>query len=102
MNRTPPEPRRLRPPRPRHVRVRGDGGEGVEGLGELTADVVGKVPRVGARVRDELVGLVERLGHVERVLVLHQGRKIADGTPSEVVRNAEVVEAYLGDEMVEA
>ncbi|SCK35844.1 branched-chain amino acid transport system ATP-binding protein [Variovorax sp. HW608] len=41
------------------------------------------------------------LRYVERVLVLHQGRKIADGTPVEVVRNAEVVEAYLGDEMVE-
>ncbi len=41
------------------------------------------------------------LKYVERVLVLHQGRNIADGTPGEVVRNAEVVEAYLGDEMVE-
>ena len=41
------------------------------------------------------------LKYVERVLVLHQGRKIADGTPGDVVRNAEVVEAYLGDEMVE-
>ena len=39
------------------------------------------------------------LRHVERVIVLHQGRVIADGTPSQVVRNAEVVEAYLGDEM---
>jgi branched-chain amino acid transport system ATP-binding protein len=38
------------------------------------------------------------LAHVERVLVLHQGRKLADGTPAEVARNAEVVQAYLGSE----
>jgi branched-chain amino acid transport system ATP-binding protein len=42
------------------------------------------------------------LKHVERVLVLHQGRKIADDVPAAVIRHPEVVEAYLGDEMVEA
>ncbi|MGJ7568260.1 ABC transporter ATP-binding protein [Variovorax sp. GB1R11] len=31
-----------------------------------------------------------------RVVVLHQGAKLADATPDEVVRNSEVIEAYLG------
>jgi len=32
----------------------------------------------------------------QRVIVLHQGRKLADDTPAAIVRNPEVVEAYLG------
>jgi len=75
----------------------------------LTESEVEAMAQLIRRLREELdltVIWIEHavttlLRHVERVLVLHQGRKIADGTPEEVVRNAEVIEAYLGDEMVE-
>lgn len=38
----------------------------------------------------------------DRVLVLNQGETLAFGTPQEVTSNAEVIEAYLGDEVSDA
>ena len=75
----------------------------------LTEAEIEDMARLIRRLRDELdltVVWIEHavrvlLRHVERVIVLHQGRKIADGTPDAVVRDREVVEAYLGDEMTE-
>jgi branched-chain amino acid transport system ATP-binding protein len=33
---------------------------------------------------------------VKRVIVLHQGRKIAEGKPEEIAKNNEVIEVYMG------
>ena len=71
------------------------------GLREREVDTTAGIIR---RVRDELglaVIWIEHavralMGAVERVAVLHQGRKIADGPAAMVARDPVVVEVYLG------
>ena len=56
------------------------------------------------RIRDELGITVVWIEHImkvlmdtcEHLLVLHHGEKLAEGSPSEVVADATVAQAYVG------
>ena len=77
--------------------------EPLAGLAEADRQVVGALIRQLAETHAVL--LIEHdidrvLALSDRITVLHQGRLIADGKPSEVATNPDVITAYLGAERI--
>ncbi len=67
------------------------------------ADMIGVVKKI--RDQGITVITIEHLMHAilnvsDRIVVLDYGKKIAEGTPSEVSNNEQVIQAYLGDPKV--
>jgi branched-chain amino acid transport system ATP-binding protein len=72
----------------------------------LTSTEVSVAMELVRKIRDKgiTVFMVEHvmkaiMGICERIMVLHRGEKIADGTPQEIAANKTVIEIYLGEEI---
>jgi len=76
-----------------------------EVLAGLTPSEVQRMLKLLEQVRSErgvTMIMIEHVMHAvmnlaDRIVVLHFGRKLAEGTPEEVANNPEVIAAYLGD-----
>ena len=63
-------------------------------LGRLLTDITGE--GIGVVLVEHNMRLVMNVS--DRIVVLHHGEKIAEGTPSDVSRDQAVIDAYLGAE----
>ena len=76
-----------------------------EMMAGLTHTEVTEAMELVKRIRDRGITVV-MIEHVmkaimnvcDRIIVLHHGQKIAEGTPQEIVNSKKVVEVYLGEE----
>ena len=70
----------------------------------LNPTEVGQAMELVDRIRDKGITIV-MIEHVmkaimnvcERIMVLHHGAKIAEGTPQEIATSKKVIEVYLGE-----
>jgi branched-chain amino acid transport system ATP-binding protein len=75
-----------------------------EVMAGLTPTEIAQAMELVKKIRDRGVTIV-MIEHVmkaimsicDRIVVLHHGEKIAEGTPEEIVRNKTVIEVYLGE-----
>jgi branched-chain amino acid transport system ATP-binding protein len=67
------------------------------------AGIIDLVRRVHAEgvtliVIEHIMAAMMRLA--QRIVVLHHGERIAEGTPADIARDRRVIDAYLGEEFV--
>jgi branched-chain amino acid transport system ATP-binding protein len=65
-------------------------------------NTIGLIGRI--RERGLTIFLTEHVMHAvmklsDRIIVIHHGKKIAEGTPQEISKDRNVIDAYLGEEL---
>jgi branched-chain amino acid transport system ATP-binding protein len=81
-----------------------------ESMAGLTPTEIDQMIELLKRVRDQSGTTLLVIEHVmraimsisDKIVVIHHGEKIAEGTPEGVVRNPNVISAYLGEEYLAA